>query len=386
MTNSSITFTVYINGVKLDDKNSAVYKIAIEETISGEFPRLDMSLGLRDIFLTSYPLTDGTPIVVEIYDDVIKGSFERYNFRLYSFEAMSSPSGGTLDYMIVAYHESLWKLSVLEDSAYSTTSAGLFKQIANKTDMTPDVDETNDYMTWFTVEGNRLNLLREVCLHSWANKYSVFAWWVNRFGELNFKNLIYRIQQKPSRKLIETTDLMTDLYPGATPITNVMYSMESAVNNFRYGYGNNISFFDVENISNRVQYPREFQVNAQSVNISSAGKNQSCINSGISSGNTHSNYQRAEIQNKRGLALWSTVISCVDQYCFNANLGDCVEFVFKVDGRDESLLYSGNYLISGIKFVVDSTNRPMKQLFLVRQGISVPALDETQNSELNNNG
>lgn len=386
MTNSSFSFTIYINGIKLDDKNSIVYNMVIEETISGEFPKLELRLGLRDIFLTSYPLTDGSPITIQVYNDVATNSEEIYKFRLYNFEAVSSPSGGTLDYSITAYHESLWNLSVLEDEAYKTTSSGVFDRVATKTDLVPEVDETNDYMTWFTVDGNRLNFLREVCLHSWANKYSVYAWWVGRLGTLNFKNLIYRIQQKPVIRLIETTDLMNDMSSGAHPITNVTYSVESAINNFKYGYGNNNSFFDVENIINRVQHPREFQVNSQSLNVSNLGQNQGWLNQGISAGNTHANYQRALIQNKRGLALWSTVITCIDQYCFNANIGDCVEFVFKVDGRDEALLYSGNYLISGIKFVVDSTNKPMKQLFLVRQGISVPALDETQGNDPNNNG
>ena len=365
----------------LNDTNSALYKFSLEETISGEFPRLELHIGLRDEFLTTHPLTDGSPIYVEIGNENQSNAIEVCRFRLYTFDAMSSPLGGTLEYQIVAYHEALWYLSKIEDESYTMTSEGVFNRIAERTNLLADTDKTNDPMTWFTLEGNRLDFLRSVCAHAWANKYSVYAWWVNRTGVLNFKNLVERIQQKASRRIIETTDITGDLNIGVTPVSNVTYAMESAINNFRYGYGNNTLFYDVENVRNRLIYPREFKSNAESLNISKVGQNQGWISYGISEGNTHSNYQRAEIQNKRGLALWSTVVTCVDQYCFDVSLGDCVEFLFKVDGKDDALLYSGNYLVSGINLVLDTTNKPVKKLFLVRQGISVPVFDETSDEQ-----
>lgn len=374
MANNLVSISVYINGILLDDVNSVVYKIFIEESISNEFPKLEMHVGLRDDFLKDHPVTDGSAIRIELR----KGSnIKVCNFRVFHYQAMSSPLGGTLEYQIVGYHEALWYLSKLEDEAYNMTSECAFNRIADKTNLGFDSDRTNDAMVWFTVEGNRLNFMREMCLHAWANKFSVYAWWVSKTGVLNFKNLVSRVQQKSRYVFAESNDVLNDLKAGSQPVTNVTYTMESAINNFRFGYGNNLTFFDTDNVKNRILYPREFQTNVQSLNISKVGQNQSWISSGLSSENVHPNYKRAEVQNKRGLALWSTIITCIDQYCIDVDVGDCVEFLFRIDGKEDAMLYSGNYIVSGVSFLIDSLDSPVQQITLVRQGISVPVFDAT---------
>lgn len=378
MANNIVSISIYINGVLLDDANSVVYKVSIEESISNEFPKLEMHLGLRDVFLTDYPVTDGSVIRIELRKD---NDVKVCNFRMFHYQAMSSPLGGTLEYQIVAYHEALWYLSKIEDEAYNMTSECAFHRIADKTNLDFDSDQTNDAMAWFTVEGNRLNFMREMCLHAWANKFSVYAWWVSKTGVLNFKNIIERVQQKSKYVFAESLDILNELKTGVQPVTNVTYTVESAVNNFRFGYGNNLTFFDTDNVKNRILYPREFQTNVQSLNIAKVGQNQSWIASGLSSENVHANYKRAEVQNKRGLALWSTVITCVDQYCIDVDIGDCIEFLFKLDGKEDCMLYSGNYLVSGINFLIDSQDTPVQQITLVRQGISVPVFDATSSEQ-----
>ena len=372
-----LTISIKINNVLLNEDNSAVRSFLLEESITTEFPKLSMTVSLRNEFLTEKPLIDGSPIEITISSETSSRPDEVCRFRLYHFDAVSSTDGGSLEYSITAYHEALWLLSRMEDSAYTMSSSEVFKRIAIKTNLAdPEIDQTNDYMTWFTLEGNRLNFMRDVCLHSWSNKYSVFAWWVSRTGSLHFKNLVSRIQEIPSCRLKETLDL-TKENDSCRPVTNVSYTVESSINNFKYGYGRKLLYFDTLEMESNVLYPREFQSNVQSLNVSEVGSTQGWISSGISSGNVHQNYQRAEIQNRRGLALWSTVISCVDQYCCNFDIGDCVEFVFQIDARNDSLLYSGNYLVSGIQLVIDTTNKPVKKLFLVRQGISTPVLEES---------
>ena len=66
MANNIVSISVYINGILLNESNSVVYKISIEESISNEFPKLEMHLGLRDEFLTNYPVTDGSAIKSEL--------------------------------------------------------------------------------------------------------------------------------------------------------------------------------------------------------------------------------------------------------------------------------------------------------------------------------
>ena len=49
----------------------------------------------------------------------------------------------------------------------------------------------------------------------------------------------------------------------------------------------------------------------------------------------------------------------------------------EIDGKEDCQLFSGNYLVSGISFLIDSTDTPVQQITLVRQGISVPVFDAT---------
>ena len=367
--------TILINGVMLDDRNSRVHKFIVEESFAEEFPKLTLFVTLRAEFLTQFPLTDGSPIVIKIYRSGTPNGLESWNFRCYHFDAMSVGDGGSFQYNITAYHESLWTLNCLEDSCYTCASNEVFKRIGDKAGLVVEDDPTMDKQTWFTLEGNRLQFMRDVCAHAFADKYSVYLWWVGKEGVLNFKNIVSRIQKQHKCILTETTDMTKGIATGRIPVMQVTYSMESGINNFKYGYGKYMSFFDSFNTKNRTIYPKDFESNVQTLNVYEDAQSLGWIDCGVNSKNTHANYNRAFVQNKRGLALWSTVLTCIDLNNYPFRLGDCIKFDLKVDGFEEMLLYTGNYLVAGIYYSIDETNKPKTKLFLVRQGISEKSLD-----------
>lgn len=361
--------SIYIDGIMLTEENSNVYSLDIEESFVLEIPKLNLFVALSGPFLVNVPILDGSLIEIRFNNHLSKKGTEVWLFKVFHFDAMGSGQGTSIEYRITAYHKSLWDLSCLEDESYNSNSSDVFKRIADKTNMLSSVDETLDKQVWFTLEGNRLNFLRDVCRHAYANKYSTYVWWVSKNNTLHFKNIISRIQEKPSARIQETNDTV-NVSGDYVPVTNVTYAIESGTNNFYFGYGNNALYYDALKENNNLLYPREFMINAGKVNVNADAKNQGWLDFGINTGNTHANYELAAIQNKRSLALWSTIVTCIDTFLFPMEVGDCVQFNFKLDGITDFKLYSGRYLIAGIKLAIDSRNSPVNKLTLIRQGVS----------------
>lgn len=375
MSSETHEVTVAINDIILDQANSAIYDLKIEESILNEIPKLTMKVLLSGTFVTDTFLVDGSEITLRVNYLQSGKPMEDWKFKLYSYTAVSSGKGDSFIYTITAYHEALWKLSQLETKYYNTTVSEVFKQIAIDNKLSYDIDQSQDKQVWFSLEGNRLSFLRDICLHSYVGPYSVNYWWVSKNGVLKFKDLVNQIFSVSKWNFSEVNDLTIDREENEVFVTTPVYEVESGMNNFTQGYGLDGYCFNVTGGSNEIYHPKDFLSKVETLNVSDDAKTQRFRDLGVNIGNTHANYNKATMQNLRGRALWSTTITCIDQNACSVDVGDCVTYTANIDGAQPVKIYSGNYIVSNVTTSFNQLNVPVNKIVLMRQGVDETKLE-----------
>lgn len=372
---SSIGVTLTINGITCNDGNSKISKLSLEESISGEFPLLQIAVLLRHEFLSA-PISDGSPVVLLInYPEYVVKSkdYKLMRFRVYYFEGHEVSNEAGLQYIISCMPEAYYKLNSISDLVFKGSSSSVFSGVAKELGIDTNLCNTFDTQVWFSLDGNRISFLRHTCLHSWVDNLSVMCWWVNRYGILYLKNFTDEIKRETTWKFFHNRNDDADRSQSIVFINSPRYISVSGENNTKEGYGKlNLVFSPQDNDISTLKVNKLYSA-AESVNVNKDIVQPMRYDSlGIKTTNVHQNYFEAEEQNQRGRTLYSMIVECFSNEAKDVLLGDTVFYEMKLGGEVEGLMYTGKYIVIGIETIFSARSTVTKYT-LARQGISIKA-------------
>ena len=252
-------------------------------------------------------------------------------------------------------------------------SSDVFKQVAERFQLTSEIDETNDTQLWVAGENNLYQFLMDTCTYGWDDETSAMFWCMDRHKILLYKNFTNLLRKRSSTIGQFFQQLATDpsqkIYGYSKANAQVMAGTENIING---GYGGQDHYFSLLDYDWQEVTANKVIAESNLINISkelSHGLAQSFYPFDV--GNFHKNYYIAKKQNARILSTYSTYINVASSFFMPYRLGQVTNFTF-TDGQDldnKIKAVSGVFAICAIKINI-SMKAITCYLQLVMQGLN----------------
>ena len=305
-----------IKGVSVDNKT--IISLAIKESVF-YVPRLDLIIAESGLFTDLVPLEDDDLITIEIskgrqQDSVITN----LKFRLLDFELQNTGGSNLSSYALhlTAYLDIPEYFAIKNIPFSKKTSVDTLKEIGSLYNLTTEsLITSNDQMTWLQINENSNDFVNRVIRDSYIADDDFLMAYMDRSGTFTITSIQTELKQKdifecvfdPKKFLDKEPDLKEDtvtpkdndlitLYFGDIQYTNI----GGILNKFSGGYTYFASWynFDGKETSQKI-------TNTDHLLTELTWKNKNNVNNvsaqstfGYLSGNTHTNWFKAKVQNK----------------------------------------------------------------------------------------
>jgi hypothetical protein len=363
---------IFINNRLLTTSDAILDEIVIHESIHQSLPTVDLTLVTNDSLIERTPLTDGSQIDIRLKIEQTEDTEEVLILEtlLWSHEAVEISDGIQLK-----MHCLLSAPDFLNGRIESVngSSFDVFNLMAQRSRMTLISDPSVDKQVWIR-PGIRGNVwLNDVINHSWASPRSAFIYAVTRQRELLRYNLDERASKNPKWVFKPELEFYGDVIENnVVRFKYPRFTSQSGYLNTFFGYGRDLSTFNVESGEIQSHKPNSFVKRTNFMNLNStretSQKHQSLgVNNPL---NVHGKYYDAYAQNMRIKSFYSSSVDVLSSYFRNVRLLDRVSLSLNNDnGTSKRQTYSGDYFVEKISTVVD-TAQVTRRFVLVREGIN----------------
>ena len=325
--------------------------------------------------LSNQILMDGTAIALTMGKGLEDSKVATpSNFIMKGMPDPARPGVGQPDMVIRGILKGATKYLAQLDKAYSGPSSDVISQIAELCGLTPDVDATNDSMTWLPQRSSRGLFAKLVAQHGWIDDSSCMSLVVREDGTLRYKNVTTIIKGKPVATFY---DIVKPSSGTAHQILDHRVISKAAVFNSLASYGTTSITVGQDGSTTKydsVSATRLSNNLSMSPTVKTDSKSVGSRYVPSDLGNCHDQYIKAEHQNIRLRSLFSFDVEILTDEETSLGLLDLVQ----IDIRDSATLdtndaVSGNYIVTG-KTRTISGNRYMEKFLLSSQGPNVSKL------------
>ena len=363
---------IAINNVSLDTSFNLIEELIIHESIHQALPTVDITFLNNSNLIESTPLTDGSQVDIDLailQTEDIEETL-RLETLLWSYEATEVSEG-----VKITLHCVLSAPDFFEGRRESVngSSQDVFQTVADRSGMTLITDPSVDKQVWIR-PGIRGNVwLNDVINHSWASSRSAFIYAVTRQREL----LRYNLDERSSRNPVWTfqQDLEEVNQPIATNVIRYKYpvfSSQSGFLNTFFGYGKQLTTFDVDQGQLVSHQPNTFIKRTNFMNLNNNREVPQRYDSlGFGNAqNVHENYFNAYAQNMRIKSFYSVNVQLMSSYFRDVRLLDRVQLQLNSNAAGEfRQTYAGEYFIEKISTILDQSNI-VRRMSLTREGFN----------------
>ena len=347
------------------------------ENVRSHLPSLQMSLIDPTGTLTSKnSIGDGTKIFVNMgltKEDLVK-PYTSY-FSVGAPDTKSSPYGVITTFRGLGVAPK-WTHDIPK-AAYVGSSSAVLQTLASESNLTAEVDSTNDSQTWLSHNKTYGSFTSDIIKAGWIDSNSCMISGVTDLGILKYKNLTKLAQKQPQYLLFfgPTDNIVSNSTVPTFMIYHYGFVSHAGVNNKLKGYNAVATNF---NLDGTIKKQDKITIGRISQNMEMASEIKSLLGTGFSKiypmdcGNTHANYYEALHQNERGLSLWGNSVAVMVQADVPINLLDVVQLHITQNGA-QNTAYNGKYVVAA-KTKTLQTSFATK-LLLVAQG---RAIDSTE--------
>lgn len=366
----SYSLEIIINNKPLDA--GSIREVIIHESIHQSLPTVDITFVSDIRFLEEEPLVDGSQVDIALVINQ-SGTLEeslRLETLLWSNEIIQISRG-----IEVTLHCMLSAPDFIDSKIESINGSSLevFETMAQRSKMQLISDSSIDKQIWIR-PGIRGNVwLNDVINHSWASPESAFVYAVTRNRELLRYNLTERAAKDPTWTFLEGDDASNSNL--GNNIVNYkfprLYSQAGLLNTF-FGYGRNLSTFNVDEGAIRQHKPTSFTKRTNFMNLNSTRETSQRHDSlGFNNSlNVHEKYFDAYAQNMRLKSFYSLGVEVMSSIFKEVKLLDRVAFVFNNEHTSDVLkTYAGNYFVEKISTIIEPTN-VVRRFSLIREGFN----------------
>ena len=367
---------ISVNNKPLDSSKNILEEMIIHENIHQTLPTVDLVLVNDSSLIESNPLLDGSLIDIDLTifgSGAIKEENLRLECVLWGYQAVELSEGIqiTLNCVMSAPDFFNSKIESINGSSFE-----VFSLMATRSKMNLIADPSVDKQVWIR-SGIRGSLwLNQVNNHSWSSPTSAFVHVVSRHRDLLRYNLDERSERKaawifqPERETFNaalTSDIVIYKYP--------QFKSNSGLLNSLFGYGRELSTFDVDQGETVKHAPSAFNKRTNFMNVNSnreTPQKHDLLGFGNSL-NVLENYYLAYNQNTRLKSFYSVNIDVLSDFPRDVKILDRVTLQMNNEAaKTTRKTYAGEYFVEKISTVVDTGN-VIRRFSLVREGYNSEA-------------
>lgn len=258
-------------------------------------------------FHDNISLGDGDQVVITIGDSPTTAKIYLFSIWTWDRHIVGNATQYTIDLL---YGVPQWLATSMFAPFVNQSSSQVLQALARQVGLTFEGIQTSDFQTWYPAHHKLGKFARKVSSHGWSSDTSIMALAVSLQNKLLYKN----IASKQAAQYIfkPDTGLSANSEGSQTPIYYALVEerIASGFNNVYSGYGKMMHQVDLTKDQKYGQLNKvNFSPLSQSLLVNQATHSGS--NDGTRSfppflsGNVHANYNNAEYQNARGMALFN---------------------------------------------------------------------------------
>lgn len=371
----------YSCSIKIDDVSftpkdpTALVSVKIVEAVKDGVPFLE--LVLKNSLLQTDdipPIHDGTLISVAVRHVEESGGDIWMPFRAFSIVTSPGVAGFQL-ISVSAYFDvpDLFLSAKFKD--YKGTSASVAKTLGQESDLIiedTDIDQTADAMTWIRAGVTGLQFLQDITRAAYKNDESVYASCITKTGVLKFQNLSARKASKVKWTFQEAGPNTTETKPEELVFSEYKHKRVSGLLNRAFGYGMFGAEFSIVNGEVNEPFIETVSKEEDSLEVrADLAEPTKMLSRGIDCGNTHKHFLQATMQNKKGLALFSTSLDVLTTaFKSDIELLDLVDVRLASETEDgASVPIDGKYFVSRMALLV-TPSMLLTKYELIREGFT----------------
>ena len=365
---------VTINNRVLSETSNIIDEVAIHESINQSLPTVDLKFVNLDNLLEDNPLTDGSQVDIDL--TILQNGQEEELLRLetvlWSYESTDITEGTRIKLHCVLSAPDFFEGRI---ESINGSSFEVFNLVAERSGMQLISDSSIDKQVWIR-PGIRGNVwLNDVINHSWASPKSAFVYAVTRERELLRYNLDERASRNPIWFFKPEREFFGEVYgDNVIKFKYPQFSSQSGLLNTFFGYGRDLSTFNVDSGETTSHKPTSFVKRTNFMNLNNNRETPQRRDSlGFDNAlNVHENYFNAYAQNMRIKSFYSINVDFLSLYFQNVKLLDRVSLQLNDESRQEKQqTYAGEYFVQGISTILDTTNI-VRRFSLTREGLNAP--------------
>lgn len=360
-----------INNVKLDPTRNSLENITIIESIWQALPSVQISLINDGSLVEINPLIDGSQIDLSL--TIVNSGIEE-NITMetllwsHTIEPYSEGFRIVMNCFLSAPDFIEGRIESINGSSFD-----VFNLMANRSRMQLIADPSIDKQVWIR-PGIRGNIwLNDVINRSWSSPDSAFIYAVTRNREL----LRYNLSERASRNPTWVFSPERERNEKEIPENKVLYkyprfNSQSGILNSMFGYGRNLSSFNIETGANEINKPKSFVKRTNVMNLNQKREVPQKYDSlGFNNPlNVHENYFNAYAQNMRLKSFYSSSVELLSDFVKPVRILDRVTLqLYNESEMQSQLTYAGNYFVKNITTMFDPTN-VTRRFTLVREGLN----------------
>lgn len=341
MLKDRLEVSIFINDKEIPlDKTNVLNYIHIATTVTTKVPVMSLSITDMIGIVPKMGLQDGIPISISI--KALNGKTRVYKFR--KFDHTPQLTGGANTYIISGYWDNPLYWATTTFKGIQGNSSDVIAQIGSACGIKTEVDVTNDNQLWLPQNQSYSAFAKSTASCGYINDDSCMALGIDLDG-----TLIYKDVNKDPNGVFNVVAYQR--VEGSLSAVDFNTNFASGFNNSTVGYQNarytQSLMNDLQTLTDKLQF------NSDSRNPDLNRKLKDKVNRGqvrfgpIDVGNVHLNYEKAQYQNARYKALFSTHLEFLTPYSNNLRLMDGVNFSAQKLNGDQDTVTSGVYLITG---------------------------------------
>lgn len=362
---------LFINNKKVDFSRTVFENLTIIEGIWQSLPSVQLILINDGELVEVNPLIDGAQIdfTLTLFTQGEEAEEIKMETLLWSHSIEPDSDGYriTLNCLLSAPDFIGSRIEAIEGSSFD-----VFNTLATRSRMQLISDPSIDKQVWIR-PGIRGNIwLNDVINRSWASPDSAFIYGVTRNRELLRYNLSERAARNPTWFFSPNREVQEKIPDNTILYSYPRFNSQSGLLNSVFGYGRNLSSFNLETGVTDVNKPKSFTKRTNVMNVNSKLEvPQKYDTLGFNNSlNVHENYFNAYAQNMRLKSFYSSTVDLMTEIIRPIRLLDRITLQLYNEASQETQdVYAGDYFIKNISTIVDP-NLVTRRITLVREGIN----------------
>lgn len=349
--------SIVVNGTPIG-ANDSNCQFTIIQNIHQNLPSFSISYDDTIGDLIDSPPIDGTPVSIAcgLPEDM---------YAPVNFVCMGEPKIAGRNVSFTGVLDKIGWSKKIVDKSYDGTTSSVIAQIASEAGLTPDVDATNDFMTWLPNRTALVQYARHLMARSFSSEASAMIMAVTDTGKLRYKDIDSIIGSA-------ATKLFSSFAGEGIPIRAWSAESKSNTANASQGYGatsigvkEDGSIFEANKIALRMLSSSSPVSNLFQTAIGDLGAR--ITNLAPLAGNTHEKWNEALHKNPRIKSTYAFDVSILTTQPARVELLDAVTIrpINPATG-EEATAVSGKYIITAITKTI-AKNRFIEKVVMTAQ-------------------